>query len=270
MTKAMTTIPFAKDAANLVWGEETIREQWSKYANPESFVWLLHFENRYRTIDELVRHAGTVNYLELASGFSFRGLELCREEEVMYIDTDLPASMENKKQVAAQLIEKNAIQLKGKLLMEPLNALDENAFNNLVSLFPQGPVTILNEGLLMYLDDTEKRRLCALIHAALISRGGSWITGDVYIKKSKDEPERRYPSEQARNFLTEHNVEEKKFDSFEAAEAFFDECGFMIAQKEIVAYEQLSALRFIEDKNIPAETVKSWFRNRQTWKLLPK
>jgi hypothetical protein len=62
-------------------------------------------------------------------------------------------------------------------------------------------------------------------------------------------------------------VEEKKFDSFEAAEAFFTACGFTIAAKEIVAYDQLSALRFIKDRNIPEETVRSWFTTRQTWKL---
>jgi O-methyltransferase involved in polyketide biosynthesis len=269
MTKAMTTIPFAKEAADMVWGADQLRELWSQHANAESFIWLLHFENRYRTIDVLMQDAGTTNFLEVSSGFSFRGLDLCREKEVVYIDTDLPASMENKRPVVQQLITQYNISLKGKLLMEALNALDEQAFNDLVDQFPPGAVTILNEGLLMYLEEPEKRRLCAIIHAILSKRGGSWITGDIYIKKTKDEPERSYPTEQAKNFLTAHRVEEKKFDSFEEAATFFESCGFSIVQKEVVAYEQLSALRFIQDRNIPADTVKGWFRNRETWKLVP-
>ncbi|WP_315822535.1 hypothetical protein [Paraflavitalea speifideaquila] len=38
----------------------------------------------------------------------------------------------------------------------PLNALDEEQFNQVVALLPPGPVTIVNEGLLMYLNWDEK------------------------------------------------------------------------------------------------------------------
>jgi O-methyltransferase involved in polyketide biosynthesis len=241
-----------------------VREKITK----ESFGWLLHFENRYRTIDSLLHPLETRNVLEIASGFSFRGLQLCSQEDIFYIDTDLPNSNSTKQQVVNQLIETQGIQLKGSLRTMPLNALDTDAFHAVIDQFPPGPVTIVNEGLLMYLDDAEKRQLCANIHAVLMKRGGSWITGDIYLKKAAHEKE--YATPAIKEFLTMHKVEEKKFDSFEAAAAFFTECGFTIAAKEIVAYNQLSALKFIEHRQVPEDMVRSWFTTRQTWKLTPQ
>ena len=268
LTKAMTTIPFAKEAAALLWDVESIKERNREKLSREGFGWLLHFENRYRTIDSLLLPLQAKNILEMASGFSFRGLQLCTESAVVYIDTDLPESIATKQQVVEKLIEKHAITTKGTLRMEPLNALDTAAFNDLISQFPPGPVTIVNEGLLMYLDEAEKRQVCANIHGILKARGGCWITGDIYLKKSTEQAN-QHAGSIAKEFLAMHKVEEKKFDSFEAAAAFFTECGFAIAEKEIVAYDRLSALRYIEHKNIPADIVKSWFTTRQTWKLNP-
>lgn len=268
MTKAMTSIPFAREAATLLWDADSIKNRNREKLSKEGFGWLLHFENRYRTIDMLLSPLETTNVLEIASGFSFRGLQLCMEENIVYIDTDLPDSMTIKQQLVEKLIAQQALEPKGMLRMQPLNALDEKAFNEVIDQFPPGAVTIINEGLLMYLDEAEKRQVCANIHAVLKKRGGCWITGDIYLKKSSTQEE-QYVHPATKDFLAMHKVEEKKFDSYEAAEAFFTGCGFTIAKKEIVAYNQLSALRFIADKNIPAEIVKSWFKSRQTWKLIP-
>ena len=46
----------------------------------------------------------------------------------------------------------------------PLNALDEEKFNEVVSHFPPGEIVIVNEGLLMYLNNEEKQKLCSIIH----------------------------------------------------------------------------------------------------------
>jgi O-methyltransferase involved in polyketide biosynthesis len=266
LTKAMTTIPFAREAASLLWDEESIKTRNREKLTREGFGWLLHFENRYRTIDSLLLPLQTTNILEMASGFSFRGLQLCINENVVYIDTDLPDSIATKQQVVEKLITQHALTTKGTLRMEPLNALDTAAFNQLVGQFPPGPVTIVNEGLLMYLEEAEKRQVCANIHGILKARGGCWITGDIYLKKSSEQA-KPYAGSAVKEFLAMHKVEEKKFDSFEKAAAFFTECGFTIAEKKTVAYDQLSTLRFIQDKNIPEEVVRSWFKTRQTWKL---
>ncbi len=49
--------------------------------------------------------------------------------------------------------------LKGTFELLPLNAMDEAAFNSVVERFGKGPVSIINEGLLMYLNIDEKVHL---------------------------------------------------------------------------------------------------------------
>jgi hypothetical protein len=76
LTKALTSIPFARAAAQIVWGPEKLQEALHAPFTKEGIAWVLHFENRYRTIDKLLFPLQTSNVLEIASGFSFRGLDV--------------------------------------------------------------------------------------------------------------------------------------------------------------------------------------------------
>jgi hypothetical protein len=98
----------------------------------------------------------------------------------------------------------------------------------------------------MYLDDAEKGRLAASVRAALLARGGWWVTADVYVRS--DAPTLR--DERTRKFLEAHRVEERKFASYEAAEEFFTGHGFDI-------------LRRVPPPADPWPT-------RQTWALTPR
>ena len=267
LTKAQTTISFARKAAGIVWEQEELQTRLDTPVTKEAWILILHFENRYRTIDKLLFPLQTNNVLEIASGFSFRGLQLCTEAAVTYIDTDLPESSFVKQQVVQQIQTAEQLTLKGKLLTEPLNVLDREAFHKVIDLFPPGPVTIINEGLLMYLDDAEKLQACRNIHEVLKQRGGSWITGDIYIKPAEDKQQKRILSESLEQFRKEHKIDEKKFDNYEQAEAFFISCGFTITERTTEAADQLSALSLIPGVNVPPDVVKGWFQQRQTWKL---
>ena len=227
------------------------------------------FRSRYKTVDQLLETVNPSNILELSSGFSCRGLAFARYRPVVYIDTDLPESSANKKELVNRLIEAQAIAFKGELHILPLNALDEEQFRAIMEIFPPGPVTIVNEGLLVYLDEQEKRKLCGIIHRVLHERGGCWITGDVYIRDPKRESitdgsdllEERWSA-----FLREHKVEENKFATYEEASNFFASCGFRVSRKAEVKVKELSAMRFLPE-TVTEETVKHWVRNQQTWML---
>jgi hypothetical protein len=111
-----------------------------------------------------------------------------------------------------------------------LNALDKSAFAATVSEIPDGPLAIANEGLLAYLDDTEKGHLASNVHAALRARGGLWLTADVYVRHAKGAaPTVGYG--RSRKFLEQHRVEENKFASWDAAERFFTDHGFAVQKK---------------------------------------
>jgi O-methyltransferase involved in polyketide biosynthesis len=266
--KAYTSIPFAKEAAALLVkgpAAETV-------INPETYKqfflkMLIHFETRYRTIDTIISRLQTNNFLEISSGYSFRGLDMCLEKNVNYIDTDLPELVTEKRKLVAALLKNNGRDLKGKMELEPLNSLNEDDFMRIINKFPEGPVTIINEGLLPYLDNEEKTRLCSIIHKVLQERGGYWITGDVYSKEKSEWNKENMP-EEAKQWREAHRTEENKFDDLKQAEEFFRVGGFEILYRESQAIDQLSCLLLLGDKKeATIEKLKTTTPDRQTWCL---
>ena len=226
--KSQTSIPFAKQAAELLFGEPAVATALADLAKtPGAELRRVHFERRYRSIDTLLADegAGVTGVLELAAGLSFRGLEHARHGKV-YVDTDLPELAELKAGLVQQL---HPAPLSGALHVRALNALDPGAFREAVALIPPGPIAIVNEGLMVYLDDGEKVRLAANVAEALRARGGIWITADVYVTTPPEE--RLLTDDRARRFLEQHGVEDKKFASWDAADRFFAGRGFTVARK---------------------------------------
>lgn len=223
LAKAQTTIPYAREAAELLFGAEAVsRARDDATSNPAIAGRQRHFELRERSIDEALAMRGAMRVLELAAGFSLRGLAMAECEGVVYIDTDLAEIATAKADLVARL---HPAPLAGALHVRALDALDTRAFRAMVDGIPAGPLAIVHEGLLMYLDDEEKARLAANVREALVARGGAWITADVYVRG----PTRMYRDEQTQSFLDRHNVEENKFASFAAAASFFTAQGFALA-----------------------------------------
>src|SRR3954447_15813793 len=158
MMKGYTDIPYAKEMAALLQGSEVFD---LNFDDKDFWFWIrvMHFESRYRSIDQLLNQANNKNILEVSSGYSLRGLDLCvKNKNTHYIDTDLPEIVALKQRMIADLqLEKD---LKGTFELLPLNALDASAFNCVISRFDNQPLTIVNEGLLMYLNLEEKKKLC--------------------------------------------------------------------------------------------------------------
>jgi O-methyltransferase involved in polyketide biosynthesis len=228
LMKAQTAIPFARAAANLVFGVDGLeREVAAMNREPISGLRSQHFESRYRSLDALLAGAGLTRVMELGAGFSFRGLDLAaRDPNVHYLDTDLPEMAALK----AGLIRRiQASPPLGRLDVLALDALDPVAFAGAAARLAPGPAAIVNEGLLVYLDASEKSRLAANVRDALRAHGGAWLTADVYVRGPA---EIRVPlSAKAQAFLDRHRVEENKFADWGAAERFFVGEGFVIARK---------------------------------------
>jgi O-methyltransferase involved in polyketide biosynthesis len=226
MVKAQTSLPFARQAAELLWGADAVHASEREAAStPGAAGRREHFELRARSIDEAIEAARATRVLELAAGLSFRGLDMAaRRAEVFYLDTDLPGMVAAKQDLVGRL---HPQPLHGTLLVQPLDALDGAAFRASVALLPPGPLAIVQEGLLMYLDDAEKAALAASVREALLERGGVWITADVYVR-SELKPHRE---ERTARFLEQHRVEEKKFADFASASAFFEAQGLTVARR---------------------------------------
>jgi O-methyltransferase involved in polyketide biosynthesis len=225
LLKSQTSLPFAREAAELLWGAPSVEAARQRAAAaPSAENRRRHFEIRARSLDLALGDLGAKRVLEIAAGLSFRGLAMTVSDEVFYVDTDLPAIAGIKADLVAKL---QSTPLKGTLQVRSLDALDAKAFGAVVAEMPPGPLTIVHEGLLMYLDDAEKAYLAANVRAALVERGGAWVTADVYVKSDSH----LFREESTKKFLEEHRVEQNKFADFGEAKAFFTANGFTIARR---------------------------------------
>jgi O-methyltransferase involved in polyketide biosynthesis len=260
LLKGNTSIPFARQTAELL---VLPKKYTPDFNNRDMTFWAraVHFENRYRSIDQLLEDKSINNILELSSGFSFRGLEITKKSGFHYIDTDLPEVINIKKDITNSLRD-GSFRTKGELELVPLNCLDEQQFNEIVSHFTAGEIAIVNEGLLMYLDTKEKENLCKIIHKILRERGGYWITADVYIKKKQEGLDLQI-DDRTKDFFLRHNIEENKFDSFEEAEAFFKRMGFIIDKEADVKSSEVSSLKHF----LQSATIKQLYKVHNAGKI---
>ena len=260
LMKGHTNIPFARQTAELIVHPDKFNPDFNN-KNMTFWARVLHFENRYWTIDQLLADLPIKNILELSSGFSFRGLETIKKKGFYYIDTDLPDVIAIKKHIMT-FLSKNSLNTEGKLEILPLNALDQRQFHEIVTHFPDGEIAIVNEGLLMYLDTIEKEKLCAIIHKILKERGGYWITADIYLKKQIDKLDLNIDSKTQR-FFEQHQIENNNFDSFEDAKTFFKRMGFRIDKEADIKSSKLSSLKYF----MKSTTIKQLIRIRRAGKM---
>jgi O-methyltransferase involved in polyketide biosynthesis len=226
LLKSQTSLPYAKEAAELLFGAEAVgRAKDELLTTPGAELRRRHFELRARSVDIALAEVGASRVLELAAGLSFRGLAMAeRTADVHYVDSDLANIVAIKSEIAGALPTQ---PLLGTVRFVDLNAVDAEAFRAAVHQLPPGPIAILHEGLLMYLDDEERNRLATNVTNALRERGGWWITADIYVRTDAHV----FREERTKAFLEQHRVEEKKFASWGAAESFFTTYGFSVLKR---------------------------------------
>ncbi|NHA07091.1 hypothetical protein G7092_25050 [Mucilaginibacter sp. HC2] len=266
LLKGFTDIPFALEAAKLISRPNHYRPDFS-IKDLTFWARLLHFESRYKSINQLLTNLLVQNILEISSGFSFRGLSSVLNKELYYIDTDLPEVITTKLGLLDDLLPHDAIP-RGELETLALNALDEAAFTSITNHFPKGELVIVNEGLLVYLDTDEKRKLCSNIRKVLRQRGGYWITADIYVKSPNRLPDLQM-NDKLQEFFREHRIEENKFNSFEEAEAFFTSEGFIIDKEAEAEHQNSGALKYLlaNATQEQLENMRRVGRIRASWRL---
>jgi len=226
--KARAGIPYARPSAELLWGP--LGPALDPAPDLKSRLIQAHFTDRYWSVDRLARATGFSTFVELSSGFSFRGLDFTRDPQIWYLDTDLPGVVETKQALVQALFDADPNtrpESSSRWTLEPLNVLDGEAFGRLAT-WGAGPLCVLNEGLLVYLDEVEKRQLCDHVRTLLARRGGCWVTGDVYVRLPSSKESLVVRDEATARFHAEHHIEENKFDDFASAEAFFGEAGLKV------------------------------------------
>jgi O-methyltransferase involved in polyketide biosynthesis len=134
----------------------------------------VELEARSKIIDNLIKEQDTTQILELAAGFSSRGISFSKNPDIVYAEIDLPEVSMRKKQVLS-----NIISISNNLHIDAGNVLRESDFERADQYFNSDKsIIVVNEGLLRYLSFDEKTKLAINIRTLLKKHDGVWISGD--------------------------------------------------------------------------------------------
>ncbi len=185
----------------------------------------VELEARSKLIDRLLADTDASQVLEIAAGFSSRGLVLADHSDTRYVELDLPDLSELKTQIVGNIahIPENLHILGG-------NALRSSDFDTAAQYFDKNqPVAVVNEGLLRYLTFDEKAQVAGNIRGLLKQFGGVWISGDGATKSFRDSQNRNVPGMNTTLMnTTKRNDVGNAFESQEHFRDFFGNLGFTV------------------------------------------
>ena len=248
---------YARTFSNIPYSKETY-EWLSKNCSEEVILNKLlapEMEARYKLIDKLLKETGITQILELASGYSSRGL-IFSKAGYQYVEMDLEGVSNNKKRMINEIFKMN-----DNLNIVSGNALNIEDYYKCNKFFDDNQkLAIINEGLLRYLTFDEKRKVAQNIYQELKKYGGVWITCDVT-------PMKYIEVQNKLNIATKINKKDKslrqnlndRFLDEEHIRSFFSEIGFndIELHHDIEVKEELKSLDSIGmDKDYFDELLK--------------
>ncbi len=195
------------------------------------------YEARQKIIDKYILLSNTNQVLELASGFTSRGLYMSANSKVVYVEFDLPKVMEDKIIIANSIIESEGLKCSN-LYFESGNALNYNDLIKSLKHFKQEPITIINEGLLRYLNFEEKTTVAKNIHKILTNYGGQWITSDITLKKLLEVENDVSRQNEQTSYKTGIDIDKNRFEDESHAKSFFQDLGFSIERHSFAEVKQ--------------------------------
>ncbi len=228
--RQFTDIPFAAEAAGRIGAADAFEQLVRDHGlNREQLTFYAPmFEARYKSITELIRTSAATQVLELASGYSLRGLDLTRHAAIRYVETDLAAVVETKRALLDDLRARHGIAQSPQHFLTAADALDLDQLRAAAAVLdPAQPVIVLCEGLILYLTKAETERLATNIHALLDDFGGTWMTPDFVLKADSPElPPERARLREAITGITQRKLDASSFDDAAALAGFLRRIGF--------------------------------------------
>ena len=192
-------------------------------------------EARYKLTDKIMEQLNISQVLELAAGYSSRGL-IYSKNGYKYVEMDLEEVSNNKKRLINELFKMN-----DNLKIVSGNALNYDDYVKCDKYFDSNKeLAIINEGLLRYLTFEEKRIVGENIYKLLKKHGGVWITCDVTPKRFIQKQDEQNPNLNSDiNTVTSRNNLSDRFEDENHIRKFFREIGFI----------NIEIHKFIEMKN---------------------
>jgi O-methyltransferase involved in polyketide biosynthesis len=259
--RKFTNIPYTQEIAELTNAIATVEKlgDWEQTKAMIAFF-AVHTEGRYKAIEQVRTQFHSTQILELASGLLPRGTVLSQQVEITFIESDLPAMIQQKQQLVQQLVGERS-----NLHFLEIDATRDLNSSRLYDYFQRDrSVTVLCEGLLMYLSFAEKQQVLANVREILQTFGGVWITPDLLVTKKEDIEKMRQDSaasQQMAKFerFVGRPLIENMFTDPDQVKQFIQEQGFQMevfSTSEVL--DQLECLSALEiDRNLAKEILKT-------------
>jgi O-methyltransferase involved in polyketide biosynthesis len=267
LKRTYTDIPYSREIYAILEEMAPMGERNMEHARTTDLV--PFFEARYLLTDRELKRSGIKRVLELASGFSPRGLALTIEDPAMlYVEIDLPEKIAIKREVVEALERGHRLPWdKDRLFLEAGNIASAEELRR-QTMHPRlrgAPVAIICEGLLRYISFEDKTTMAREIHAVLKREGGMWITPDI---EFRDVIAVTPGLNESYDWMAREmgmDVRANIFENESHAVRFFGELGFQIAKHDLA--EMMERLTSPGRLGLSQNAVERVLRNRCTFVL---
>ena len=249
--RQFSDITFAAEAAKCIDANGTFEQILSEHGleREKLTFYAPMFEARYKSITELIRKSGASQVLELASGYSLRGLDLTLARSIRYVETDLPEVIETKRGLLEELRQQHGVGHTPGHVVTVADALDAEQVRAAAAVLDHDePLVVLCEGLIQYLSKEEVEVLATNIRSLLREfAGGCWMTPDFAFKtEARDLPPERVRLREAIAGVTQRQLEAAAFEDADELTGFLHRVGFHVVVRsqvdETPAFASIAAL----------------------------
>ncbi|MGE0549877.1 MAG: class I SAM-dependent methyltransferase [Kofleriaceae bacterium] len=249
--RKFSDIAFAAEVATLIGADDAFASIVRNHGlEPDKLTFYAPmFEARYKSITQLIRTSGASQILELASGYSLRGLDLTQSSSVHYVETDLPAVVATKLDLLDEVRQRHQLVPSPRHVVTIADALDLEQLRAAVAMFDRArPLMVFCEGLIGYLAREETGRLAANVKQLINQFGGGWwIVPDFAFKTEiRGLPPERLRLREAITGVTHRQLDASAFDDHDDLEAFLNGVGFDVQVRsqvdETPSFSSIAAL----------------------------
>lgn len=229
--RKFSDIAFAAEVAALIGADdafaEIVRNHGLERDKLTSYAPM--FEARYKSITQLIRSSGASPALELASGYSLRGLDLTRDHSLCYVETDLPEVVATKLGLLAEVRIRHELAPSPLHVVAAANALDREQLRAATAGCDRSrPLMVLCEGLIGYLTREETARVADNVRRLIAEfEGGWWIVPDFAFKTEiRNLPPERIQLREAITGVTQRQLDASAFEDADDLASFLGRFGF--------------------------------------------
>lgn len=222
--KANTSLPFAKEIINVCKTIPSLAGYFTSINDIFLDGFTVELEARYKLIDRIMADSTPNWIIEFASGFSGRALYY-KSKSLKFLEVDL-AEVNKIKSIVYSKMELLGHSIPANI---SANVLDQNFWDDLIEILPISAGVVINEGLMRYLNFSEKIFYCNKIHRILEKTNGKWITCDVTLKSmlNSERVKSEINDKNHTKIIVENNFS-NAFDNIHHALNFFQSQGFHV------------------------------------------